>query len=56
MICCDSKDTCNIDCENWYHAKCIGMTDEEMSRSMKIDWYCHDCRDTRETKSKKRSQ
>lgn len=37
MIGCDG-------CENWYHPKCIGMTDEEFQKNTKIEWHCFDCK------------
>ncbi len=37
MIGCD-------DCENWYHPKCIKMTDDEFEIVKNSDWICTDCK------------
>lgn len=37
MIGCDG-------CENWYHPKCINMTDEEFQKNTKIEWHCFNCK------------
>lgn len=39
MIGCDG-------CENWYHPRCIKMTEEEFQhhKDTKIEWHCTDCK------------
>lgn len=37
MIGCDK-------CENWYHPKCIKMTDEEFEIVKNSDWLCTECK------------
>jgi len=40
MIGCDN-------CENWYHPKCIKMTDEEFEIVKNSEWKCYDCKNNR---------
>ena len=34
-----------IGCENWYHPKCIKMSEEEFQyhKDVKNKWHCSDC-------------
>jgi hypothetical protein len=37
MIGCDG-------CDNWYHLKCLNMTEEELNKDYKDkEWYCVNC-------------
>ncbi len=37
MIACDS-------CNNWFHPKCINMSNEEFKRFQLLSWNCDDCK------------
>jgi hypothetical protein len=36
MIACDG-------CNNWFHPKCITMSNEEFKRFQQINWHCREC-------------
>ncbi len=38
MIACDS-------CNNWFHPKCINMSNEEFKRFQLLSWNCDDCKE-----------
>lgn len=38
MIACDS-------CNNWFHPKCINMSNEEFKRFQQLSWNCDDCKE-----------
>jgi len=38
MIACDS-------CNNWFHPKCIKMSNEEFKRFQLLSWHCDDCKE-----------
>ena len=48
MVCCDK-------CEVWYHAKCVNIPEENLSKINEMEWFCPECKKKGEDKSKEES-